>query len=79
MNPFILACGSTLTCERFDCFVESFATWVDSCEANADRERVTDRASLANLLNPPACNENYRKELFIVVRHTFGFILWTAF
>ena len=75
MNPFILACGSTLTCERFDCLVESFAAWVDSCEANADRERVTDRASLANLLNPPACNENYRKELFIVVRHTFGFIL----
>ena len=57
MNLYIVARASTLTCVTFDCLVESFATWVDSCEANADRERVTDRASFANLLNPPACNE----------------------
>ena len=49
----------TITCVRFDCLVVSFATWVESCDANADRERVTDRASFANLLSPPASITTY--------------------
>ena len=76
INLLISTRGSILTCERFDCLVESFAAWVDSCEANADRERVTERASFANLLNPPACTAYYQMKLFkVVIIHTFCFIL----
>ena len=76
LNLLISVRGSTLTCERFDCLVESFATWVDSCEANADRERVTERASFANLLNPPVCTAYYQMKLFkVVIIHTSCFIL----
>ena len=42
-----------LTCVRLDCLATSLVTWLESCEARADRDRVTDRANLANLLNPP--------------------------
>ena len=49
-----------LTWVRLDCFWESFTTWLDNCEANADLDLVTDLANLANLLRPPENAEKYR-------------------
>jgi hypothetical protein len=48
------------TCVRLDCLPGSLTTWLESWDANADLERVTDLASFANLLRPPR-NRSERK------------------
>jgi hypothetical protein len=67
------------TCVRLDCLPGSLTTWLESWDANADLERVTDLASFANLLRPPRNRSERKFKILLYIILYISFILYILY